>query len=368
MHLTLGLAPLRATRSRPTVVAAHIVQAVSSRTITRHRPTQASASATVQHGRVLARGWHNTAPRTANATTEAVLSDAARWPVPAHGPTGQLVDLMIHDSNELAAARRAAGSSPSLTLSKRHLCDLELLLHGGFSPLDGFMDRRTYDSVVDTCRLPDGTLFPMPITLDISEALQATLAAAGPNPTLTLKDEEGNPLALLEVREMWRPDLAREAREVFGGDAEHPSVVYLSRHTGPFYVSGRLRGLQSPVHYDHADLRRTPREVRAEFVRAGWKKVVAFQTRNPVHRAHFELTVRAARDNDAALLLHPVVGQTKPGDIDHHVRVKCYRSIMGRYAPGTALLSALPLAMRMGGPRGTTQHVNKRGNLLVLCQ
>ena len=142
---------------------------------------------------------------------------------------------------------------------------------------------------------------------------------------------------------------------------EHPSIVALHA-AGPNYVAGKLLGLQLPVHYDHEDLRRTPAQVRAEFVKRGWKNVVAFQTRNPLHRAHFELTVRAAKENDACLLLHPVVGQTKPGDIEHHVRVKCYRAIMDKYEPGTALLSALPLAMRMAGPREALWHSIIRQN------
>ena len=170
-------------------------------------------------------------------------------------------------------------------------------------------------------------------------------------------------LAALHVSEVWRADLELEAREVFGTtDDTHPGVSYVMNRTNPVYVAGELEGIQLPSHYDYRELRFTPKEVREQFARAGWRKVVAFQTRNPMHRAHFELTLRAAREVEASLLVHPVVGMTKPGDVDHYTRVRCYRAIMSSYPHGTAMLSLLPLAMRMGGPREVLLHAIIRKN------
>jgi sulfate adenylyltransferase len=163
---------------------------------------------------------------------------------------------------------------------------------------------------------------------------------------------EGNIIATIQTSSIFRPDKQVEAKLVFGGDPEHPTVVHLMKHTGDYYIGGTLKGFQLPPHYDHADIRHTPREVRQHLIDNNWERIVAFQTRNPLHRAHFELTERARELIDGHLLLHPVVGMTKPGDIDHHIRVKCYRAIMPGYPQNAAYLSALPLAMRMGGPRG----------------
>ena len=274
-----------------------------------------------------------------------------------HG--GTLVDLMVSDrrAEEVKDDLRAA---PSWDLTPRQLCDLELLLSGGFSPLRGFLGRLDYESVCARMRLRDGTLWPIPVTLDVTEELASRLH---PGATLALRDPEGVALAGLRVDEVWQPDRRAEAEAVFGTlDPGHPGVTHLLAQTHPWYVAGRLDGLQGPVHYDDRELRRTPRELRTEFERLGWRRVVAFQTRNPLHRAHLELTLRAARDADARLLGHPVVGMTKPGDVDHYTRVRCYQAIMPSYAPGTALLSLLPLAMRMGGPREAVWHAIIRKN------
>ncbi len=248
----------------------------------------------------------------------------------------------------------------SWDLTARQLCDLELLLAGGFAPLSGFLGRADYESVRDSLRLKDGSVWPMPVTLDVPEALAGQLET---NPRLALRDPEGAMLAALEVSEIWRPDLAAEAEAVFGTrDLAHPGVAYLLRQSHPVYISGRLEGLQLPVHYDFLSLRSTPAELKSEFQRAGWDRVVAFQTRNPMHRAHFELTRRAAEQVNANLLLHPSVGMTKPGDVDHYTRVRCYRSLLERYPAGSARLSLLPLAMRMGGPREALWHALIRKN------
>lgn len=277
--------------------------------------------------------------------------------VSPHG--GVLVDLMVplERRQELKAASR---SWPSWDLTPRQLCDLELLLNGGFSPLRGFLGARDYESVVQRMRLADGTLWPMPVTLDVSSELASRLRPGSP---LALRDHEGVMLAALHVEDVWQPDLEVEAEATFGTlDPMHPGVKHLLSVTQPFYVSGTLEGVQSPVHHDFEELRHTPADLRSRFHADGWRDVVAFQTRNPLHRAHLELTLRAARQVGANLLVHPVVGMTKPGDVDHYTRVRCYRAIMSSYPAGMATLSLLPLAMRMGGPREAVWHAIIRKN------
>jgi sulfate adenylyltransferase len=274
-----------------------------------------------------------------------------------HG--GRLVDLMVAGpaAEEVKESLRA---SPSWDLTPRQLCDLELLLSGGFSPLRGFLGREDYESVCRRMRLADDSLWPIPVTLDVPEDLASKLARGD---TLALRDPEGVALAALRVDDAWRPDLEAEAEAVFGTlDPGHPGVHHLLSRTHPWYLAGELQGLQLPIHYDYRDLRRTPSQLRSEFERMGWRRVVAFQTRNPLHRAHLELTRRAAREVDAQLLIHPVVGMTKPGDVDHYTRVRCYQAIMPSYPSGTAMLSLLPLAMRMGGPREAVWHAIIRKN------
>src|SRR2546422_2938094 len=272
---------------------------------------------------------------------------------------GALVDLLVDEPRrvELKAQSR---EWPSWDLTQRELGDLEVLLSGGFSPLTGFLGQRDYESVRDHVRLADGRLWPIPITLDVSAELAAQLDSGS---HLALRDPEGVILAILHVTEVWQPDLKGEAESVYGTvDQTHPSVATLLDSTRLCYVAGELEGLQAPVHYDYTDLRHTPPELRALFQVHGWRHIVAFQTRNPLHRAHFELTLRAAKQVEANLLIHPVVGMTKPGDVDHYTRVRCYQAIMPSYPPGTAMLSLLPLAMRMGGPREALWHAIIRRN------
>jgi sulfate adenylyltransferase len=209
-------------------------------------------------------------------------------------------------------------------------------------------------------RLADGTLWPMPVTLDVPAETAARARSAG---TLALHDSAGRLLAALHVTQAWRPDLRAEAVAVFGTtDTAHPGADHLLRHTHPCYVSGDLEVLRLPAHDDFPGYRHTPSELRAEFARRGWTRIVAFQTRNPMHRAHQALTLRAAADQGANLLIHPVVGVTKPGDIDPAIRVRCYRAILPTYPEGRAMLSLLPLAMRMGGPREALWHAIIRKN------
>ena len=274
-----------------------------------------------------------------------------------HG--GSLVDLLV-SPDRAAELREASREWPSWDLTPRQLCDLELLQNGGFSPLTGFMGRADHESVRDQMRLADGTLWPVPITLDVPPETADGLSAGD---RLALRDPEGVMLAVLTVTDVWQPDRSAEAEAVFGTSrAEHPGAAHLLQRTHEFYVGGRLEGVQPPVHYDFHPLRLTPKELRAEFAALGWSRVVAFQTRNPMHRAHYELTLRAAKELEANLLVHPVVGMTKPGDVDHYTRVRCYEALMHRYPPYTAKLSLLPLAMRMAGPREAVWHAIIRKN------
>jgi sulfate adenylyltransferase len=250
--------------------------------------------------------------------------------------------------------RSIASTARSWDLTPRQICDLELLLNGAFAPLSGFLNRADFDGVCERMRLADGALWPMPITLDVTEEIARSLHPGDP---LVLRDPEGVPLAILWMSESWLIDRAAKARAVYGTlDRRHPGVDHLYTRANDWAVAGRVEGLEAPRHYDFLELRQTPAQVRAEFARRGWQRVVAFQTRNPLHRAHYALTLRAARELGAGLLLHPVVGMTKPGDVDHYTRVRCYSAALRHYPENAALLALLPLAMRMGGPREALWH------------
>lgn len=247
-----------------------------------------------------------------------------------------------------------AAEMQSWDLTARQLCDLELLMNGGFSPLKGFLGKADYDSVVSNMRMADGSLWPMPITLDVSQEFADGLEEGQ---DIALRDQEGVILATLTVSDKWTPDKSLEAEKVFGADdSAHPAVNYLHNTAGPVYVGGSVTGLQAPTHYDYRGRRDTPNELRALFRKLGWQRIVAFQTRNPLHRAHQELTFRAAREAQANLLIHPIVGLTKPGDIDHFTRVRCYEAVLDQYPASTTSLSLLNLAMRMAGPREAVWH------------
>ncbi|QFS81919.1 putative bifunctional SAT/APS kinase [Roseivivax sp. THAF40] len=253
-----------------------------------------------------------------------------------------------------------AGDLTSWDLSPRQICDLELLMNGGFYPLKGFLTEADYDSVVETMRLADGSLWPMPITLDVSEEFADKIEL---NQDIALRDQEGVILATMTITDKWVPNKAREAEKVFGADDDaHPAVNYLHNQAGKVYLGGPVTGIQPPTHYDFRATRDTPNELRARFRKLGWRKVVAFQTRNPLHRAHQELTFRAAREAQANLLIHPIVGMTKPGDVDHFTRVRCYEAVLDKYPNATTTMSLLNLAMRMAGPREAVWHGLIRAN------
>lgn len=273
-----------------------------------------------------------------------------------HAPIPEL--YVSHDSAQ--KLKHEAAALPSWDLTQRQICDLELLMNGGFYPLKGFMTEADYDGVVAGMRLADGTLWPMPITLDVSEDFAAKVE---PGQDIALRDQEGVILAILSVTDRWTPDKSAEAKGVFGADdIAHPAVNYLHHQAGKVYLGGPVTGLQPPVHYDFKARRDTPNELRSYFRKLGWTRVVGFQTRNPLHRAHQELTFRAAREAQANLLIHPTVGMTKPGDVDHFTRVRCYEAVLDKYPAATTHMSLLGLAMRMGGPREAMWHAIIRRN------
>ena len=270
---------------------------------------------------------------------------------------GHFVNLLV-DPHERPSLAERAGRLPSIQLSPRSVCDLELLATGAFSPLDRFLGEADYRRVLDEMRLADGTLFPIPLTLPISDDVECR-----PGQEVALRTETNDLVAVMMVEEVYGWDLEREAQSVFGTtDARHPLVAEM-HSWGRRYVSGPIRAISRPRHYDFAELRRTPAEVRAALAAMGHSNVVAFQTRNPMHRAHEELTKRAALKVGGSLLIHPVVGMTRPGDVDHYTRVRVYRALVARYFdPSRTLLSLLPLAMRMAGPREVLWHAIIRRN------
>eukprot|EP01083_Nonionella_stella_P065539 171816_1 len=284
--------------------------------------------------------------------------------LPAHGTAnGQLVNRVYEKGTpEYEALRVSSMEAMELSLTPRQTCDIELLLNGAFSPLQGFMTSKEYNAVVNDMHLPDGTIWPMPITLDISEEKALEIEKSNAK-QLVLRDEEHNPIAVMDIEDIWKPNKQIESETVFGGDPEHPAIAYLNNTAQPMYIGGKLYGFQLPPHYDYTQIRRTPQQVRDMIQARGWKKICAFQTRNPMHRAHIELTKRALNSSDDMnLLIHPVVGMTKPGDIDHHTRVKTINAILSTYPQDRTAISVFPLAMRMGGPREAIWHCLIRKN------
>ncbi|MGB5540386.1 MAG: bifunctional sulfate adenylyltransferase/adenylylsulfate kinase [Gammaproteobacteria bacterium] len=263
-----------------------------------------------------------------------------------HG--GTLCNLVV-DEARAEDLKMASADALSVTLNERQTCDLELLMNGGFSPLRGFMGQAAYESVVDGMHLPDGTLWSIPVTLDVPDRLAEKIE---PGQQVALRDSEGFMLALLHVDDKWQPDRLREAEQVFGTTStEHPGVRNLLERTHATCLGGAIEGVQLPIHFDFETLRDTPEELRHMFVKMGWQNVVGFHTCKPMHRLHREITLQAARQAEANILLHPSVGMTKPGDLHYYARVHCYQAIRRHYPHNMAMLSLLPSAVRMAGPR-----------------
>jgi sulfate adenylyltransferase len=321
---------------------------------------------------------------------------------------GSLQNLLV-DEARATQLKKESQHFPSVTLTQRQLCDLELLMNGAFSPLHGFMTREVYESVLETMRLPlqknssnaapspltgeggdggerhprltpshphpnpppsrgrelsqrfpDGLLWPMPITLDVPGAVAEKLEIGG---YLGLNDAEGFMLAVLRVSDKWKPDKKREAELVYGTvSRNHPGVRYLYEQAHDSYVGGEIEGIQLPMHYDFEALRNSPEELRHLFDKLGWRRVVAFNTSKPMHRLHRDITLQAAREAQANILLHPAVGMTKPGDLHYYARVHCYQAIRRYYPRDLTMLSLLPMAVRMAGPREALLNAIVRQN------
>lgn len=267
---------------------------------------------------------------------------------------------LIASGDRIEELKAEATNLESIDLKERQLCDIELLLNGGFTPLKGFLTKNDYEIVLEDMRLTDGTLWPMPINLDVPEKTAGKLKKGQ---RLALRDPEGVLLAIMTIEDKWKADKKKEAQKVYATtEKEHPGVEYLYTNVGEYYLGGEIEGVQLPLHYDYKEDRHTPAELASEFAELGWKKIVGFQTRNPVHKAHIEMMMRASREADANILLHPVVGMTKPGDLNHYIRVHCYKEAVKKFPIGMVKLSLLPLAMRMAGPREALWHAIIRKN------
>ncbi len=264
-----------------------------------------------------------------------------------------LTNLLV-DEARATLLKNIASNLPDIILNARHLCDLELLATGGFSPLQGFMTRADYEPVLDRMRLQGGQLWPIPICLDIRE-IRARKLEAGQS--AALRDDEGVLLAVMHIEDIWPVDRLKEAAQVYGTlDPLHPGTDYLLNKTGDYYIGGPIEVLGLPQHFDFKKIRLAPQEIRTAARKLGWKRIVGFITENPIHRPQFEMTIQAMRQSRANLLILPVAGMTKPGDFDHYTRVRCYRKVVQHYPPDSYLLNLLPLSMRMSGPREALLH------------
>ncbi len=244
---------------------------------------------------------------------------------------------------------------PDITLNDRQICDFELLTTGVFSPLKGFMKQIDYESVLDRMRLESGELWPIPICLDIPESQAVTFEIGQ---SVTLRDPEGFLLGILNIEDIWPVDIEKEAHAVYNTvDKSHPGVDYLYNKSGKYYIGGEIQALNLPIHPDFKQIRNTPAEVRKTFKKLGWKKIVGFQTRQPIHRPQFEMTVQAMTKAKANLLILPIAGVTRPGDFDHYTRMRCYQKVAAHYPPNSHVLNLLPLAMRMAGPKEAILHM-----------
>ena len=267
---------------------------------------------------------------------------------------GGLPVQLIVDEERAGKLKEISQNLPEITLNDRQLCDLELLATGVFSPLDGFMIRPDYESVLDRMRLQSNVLWPLPICLGISDTKARTLEVGQ---SVALRDHEGFLLAIMHIEDMWPVDREKEASLVYGTtDITHQGVKYLLSVEGDYYIGGKLEVLSIPLHFDFKQLRMTPQEIRSVYQKLKWKRVLGFQTRNPIQRLQFEMTVKAMRQAKANLLLLPVTGMTKPGDFDHYTRVRCYRAVTRHYPPDSFVLNLLPLSMRLAGPREALLH------------
>ena len=268
--------------------------------------------------------------------------------------SNKLVNLLVSEEQQ-SVLKKLSSSMPEVILNDRQICDFELLATGVFSPLKGFMKQIDYESVLDRMRLEKGEIWPVPICLDIPQSLAATLETSQ---SVTLRDPEGFLLGTLNIEDIWPLDMEKEALAIYNTlDKSHPGVDYLYSKSGKYYIGGELQALNLPIHPDFKQIRNTPTEVRKIFSKLGWKRIAGFQTRQPIHRPQFEMTIQAMQKARANLLLLPIAGVTKPGDFDHFTRMRCYQKVAAHYPPDSYVLNLLPLAMRMAGPREAILHM-----------
>lgn len=266
----------------------------------------------------------------------------------------ELVNLLVNEEQSVVL-KKLSSSMPDVILNDRQICDFEMLSTGIFSPLKGFMKQIDYESVLDRMRLESGELWPIPICLDIPENLAVTLETGQ---SVTLRDTEGFLLGIMTVEDIWPLDIEKEALSVYETtDKSHPGVDYLYNKSGKYYIGGEIQALNLPIHSDFKQIRNTPSEVRKTFSKLGWKRIVGFQTRQPIHRPQFEMTIQAMQKAHANLLLLPIAGVTKPGDFDHYTRMRCYQKVATHYPPDSYVLNLLPMAMRMAGPKEAILHM-----------
>ncbi len=272
---------------------------------------------------------------------------------------GQLVNLLL-DGDDAERIKTESESYPAVLLTQRQKCDLELLVTGALSPLTGFMSQREYESVINNTSLSDGTIWPIPYYLDLTKE-QAESINVGD--VIALRDIEGFMPAIMTVESKWTPDKKLEAENVYGTtDTDHPGVDYLMNTVGDVYIGGRVDAIELPFNYDFEALRFTPAELRQHFEKLGWRSIVAFHTSKPMHAVHYEMTMRASKQANAHILIHPVVGMAKPGDLHYYSRVHCYEAILKQYPKSLISLALIPMAMRMAGPREALMNAIIRQN------
>jgi len=275
-------------------------------------------------------------------------------------PHGETLVSFHLSADELSEYSELSNNISSLTLSLKQQCDLEMISNGAFSPLSTFNNQKDYEEILLKNKLSNGLVWPIPIVLDVPDQF---LKSLDKNEYISLRNTEGFLLAILKVKEFWAPNKKEEANLVFkSNDLNHPGVDYLFNHTNNNYISGELVPIHENKYFDFTHLRKSPQEVRDFFRLNNWKDVIAFQTRNPMHRAHYELTKLAMDEHNSKLLIHPVIGMSKPGDIDHFTRVKCYQHIIKYYPENSVELSLINLAMRMAGPKEALWHAIIRKN------
>jgi len=247
-----------------------------------------------------------------------------------------------------------------VTLTQRQLCDLEMILNGALNPLAGFMNEADYNSVLENMALSNSLLWALPITLDITKEQLDSFNGAS---QIGLCDEEGFMLAVMELESVWKANKEVEAAKVYTtDDRSHPGVEYLFSQVKEYYIGGEVTGMQLPTHYDFESIRHTPEALRNEFKKSGWDKIVAFHTSKPMHKVHYDITTNAAKSIGANILIHPLSGVGKPGDMAYYSRVHCYQAIMQYYPKYLAMLSLVPQAMRMAGPREAIHNMIVRQN------